>query len=135
VLVFCGPAKATVRLIGGDYKGARRVMLKDGACASHNGDLYVFIGAIPRKALASDGLDQPVTSNSYFFLKTSYKAGIHQFGNTVFFGYNRQPWKATALSTQVTVNKGLRSGVFSAALLASEADRVEGSFTCLGGSR
>lgn len=132
VLVFCGPARATVRLLGGDYAGSRQVTFGNGTCASHGDDLYVFIGAVPARALKSDGLDaRPVTGANYFVLRTTYKPGAHQFGNKVYFGYENAPWSLTALTTRVTVKTGLRSGVFAGRLLASDVDRVTGSFTCL----
>jgi len=132
VLVFCGPARATVRLIGGSYAGTRTVAFKNGACASHGDDLYVFIGAVPKAALSSDGLDAPPRNGAdYFVLRTTYKPGSHKFGNNVYFGHEKGAWYLTALSTRVAVKTGSRSGVFAGRLLTSDADRVTGSFTCL----
>jgi hypothetical protein len=135
VVLFCGSAKATLHLAGGDYGGSRDVAFSGGACALHDGDLYVFIGPVPQAALRSNGLSGPAgTALRYFVLQTAYSTGSHRFGNVVYFGHDRQPWRLTALSTHVTVKAGLRSGSFSGSLLASEADSLTGSFTCGHGS-
>lgn len=130
VIAFCGTAKVTLHLIGGSYAGPRTVTLTNGSCSTQRRDLVVRIGAVPSRALSSNGLNEPAAPPEHFVLRTRHEAGLQQFGNSVYFGLQQLPWKLTALSTRVTVKKGVRRGTFSGRLLASDADRVTGSFSC-----
>jgi hypothetical protein len=109
--VFCGPAKATVKL------GSATVSYRNGSCSKSSFGWTINIGTV----VIGSAKKKP----EYFGITVKAKAGAQSNSAVAVVHSN----KSYAVLGTVTLKAGLKSGTFSGKVFGSPA-KLSGSFSC-----